>query len=515
VAFAQSGPITRTFSDEDARKVVAFWAMPDRYTAETPPSAARDGKWVVRLTPQGSTWLHAVIKARGGPKVPPGQVAPPLTPQQRIWEEWIDRRVAQDRWQASLTAHERNLNDGGLAVPVIDLAQAPLNAGPLPDDLAVLVGEPPALAEVVSPRRHTVRFGAGDEYQCTDNPPMRARYAYYRFAEGVMSGGESVRRMPENDLKRLFTRAGIEGSLYRILQSVSVLEGGFDSINTYDTGYVSVGVIQFAALSGGGGSLGRVLLRAKRTDPKAFARDFRQYGVDVTPEGRLAVIDPATGQEFQGPDANLAIIRDKRLTAVFPRAGKKCEPFRVAQLQVAVEDYYPGNDRVTVFVDGNAMTARVNEIVRSEAGLATLMDRKVNTGSLAPFADVLGGLAKELGVRSLSALADFEGRIVTLLRYRKDYLADVTLQQPRDRATLPSRSGPPRGSTRTDGTPPPVNSGPGTVLPPPTTEEPIARREDGSQLGQPPKGEPPRPTVMSPHPRVEPPIGGPVDNPGL
>lgn len=507
-SMVQSGPIDRVFTPEEAARVVAFWSEPSRYRVDLPPSAAREGKWVVRLTPQGSTWLHAVLRARGGPKVPPGQLPPPLTPQQRVWEAWIDARVAQDRWQAALVARERNVSEGGPAMPILDLSQAPLSPGPIPDDLVLAVGPPPPLAEAASPQRHTIRFAADDEWQFVDNPPMRPRYAYYRFAEGVMSGGQSVRQLPPAELNRLFQRAGIQGSLARVVQSVSILEGGFDSINTYDTGFVSVGVIQFAALRGGGGSLGRVLLQAKRNDPAAFQRDFRRFGVDVTPDGRLAVIDPTTGQEAQGSDANTVIIRDKRLTAVFPRAGRRSEPFRVAQLQVAVDEYYPGDDRVTVFVDGATLTGQVRDFIRSEAGIATLMDRKVNTGNLGPLVDVLGSLARELGVRSLSALADVETRIINLLRYRKDYLADTTLQQPRDRGTVPSRSGPARGGSRTDAVPP-VDRGPAQ----PPAEPPADPDGDGKQLGQPPKGAPPRPTVPAPHPRVEEPTSGPVDVP--
>jgi len=288
-----------------------------------------------------------------------------------------------------------------------------------------------------------VRFHDGWEVRFVDQPPMRPRFAFLRFSEGVMKVGRSVRTIPDAEMQDLFRRAGVEGRLLRVVQSVSLLEGGFDSVNTYDTGFVSVGVIQFAALSAGAGSLGRVLLQMQRDDPAAFDAEFRRFGVGVTPDGRLAAIDPATGVEHQGPEANLAIIRDKRLTAVFPRAGQLSLPFRVAQVRVAVSEYYPGDDVVTVFVDGRAMAARVGDIFRSEAGLATLMDRKVNTGRLDPLAEVLGRAVRDFGVRSLTALAEFERHLIGLMRYRKDYLADATLQVPGAAGPPPTRRIPP------------------------------------------------------------------------
>ena len=109
------------------------------------------------------------------------------------------------------------------------------------------------------------------------------------------------------------------------MRAVSILEGGFDSVNTYDTGYVSVGFIQFASLKEGGGSLGAVLKNFKAADPLAFASDFHRFGVDVDETGHLVVVDPTSGAVATGAEANARIIEDKRLIAVFGRAGARAK----------------------------------------------------------------------------------------------------------------------------------------------------------------------------------------------
>ncbi|MEJ5171045.1 MAG: hypothetical protein WHU10_08660, partial [Fimbriimonadales bacterium] len=306
----------------------------------------------------------------------------------------------------------------------------PAQPGPQPATLLEKLGPAPKFAEAVRPVMATVRFDDGSELKLANHTPMRARYAYYRFPQGVMSAGTSVRTMPRPELDRLFQRAGISPKVQRVMQAVSLLEGGFDSINTYDTGYVSVGFIQFACLSGGAGSLGSMLLRYKTDSPDDFQRDFRAYGIDVLPDGRLAVVHPGEGTEKRGPEAAQAIIDHPGLIAVFQRAGQKSEPYRIAQVRTAMAMFYPEDDLVTVPLGDRVETVRVGDIVRTEAGLATLMDRKVNTGKLDPLPQVLAQLAKEYGLESLRDATDLEREIVAAMRYRRDYLASTELGQP-------------------------------------------------------------------------------------
>ena len=436
---------------------MAYWAEPGRYHADAPADADRRGLWQVRLTPAGSVWLWNLSK---GKKVPPTQNA--ITP----WDAWIRAKVLHDRWQALQDARAANRDAMGKDLPKPDvntpLEEPPL-PGTMPTDLQSALGPCPAMAEAVAPLQHTVAFDDGTTLAYQDNARMGPRYAYYRFPQGVDAMGVAVKTMPADRLDALFRTAGIDEGPAKVMKAVSILEGGFDSVNTYDTGYVSVGFIQFASLKEGGGSLGAVLKGYKTADPLGFATDFHRFGVEVDETGHLVVVDPTSGAIAVGSDANARIIEDKRLIAVFGRAGAASDGFRAAQVRMAKAIYWPSEDRVRVTLGDTTISVRVGDLVTSEAGLATLFDRKVNTGHVDALGDAASRVAAAQGVTTVEDLAKYEKTLVALVRYRKDYLADPNLSQPaeppaavhlaslrrrnrlvahdRDTATLASRSG--------------------------------------------------------------------------
>ncbi|MBX3097055.1 MAG: hypothetical protein KF812_09350, partial [Fimbriimonadaceae bacterium] len=317
----------------------------------------------------------------------------------------------------------------------------PANPGNPPAGLTAICGAPPAFAAVCRPQRHTITFHDGTVVTYRTPVPMRRNYAYYRWPEGVMSGGQRVRQMDARDLDRLFDRAGISESERRVFTAVSLLEGGFDSVNTYDTGFVSVGFIQFASLRAGSGSLGQTLLRLKNDQPEAFQNDFQRMGIDVTPTGSLIAVDLATGAAQIGAAANAQIIQDKRLIASFQRAGRVCDDFRVAQLKTAKEMYFPASDPISVTVNGRTYTGKVSDIFRTEAGLATLMDRKVNTGKLGNLNDLVAKAIRDYGFESIAECAQLEWYFTQSLTYRSNYLTNAALGQPRRVDTVTSRGG--------------------------------------------------------------------------
>jgi len=449
----RSGP---AFELDERERVVAYWSDPARYTVRLTAAAAKDGPWQVRLTPEGSLWLWNYNKSRGLGKVAPTRDAGAQSPEQVAWEAWIDARVAYDRYAAQQTANIANAEATGSPIP--PTVNPPAEPGAMPGGLKALAGEAPPFALPAQPQVHTISFDDGVRLTLTDNPPMRPRYAYYRFPQGVMSGGTRIANMPEPELVALFKKAGIDASEQRILKAVSLLEGGFDSINTYDTGWVSVGFIQFACLKAGAGSLGEVLYRQKADEPAAFEDDFRRFGIDVTPTGQLVALDLTTGEEQVGPDAAREIIDDKRLIAVFQRAGRVSTAFKVAQLEVAMRRYFPADDIVSVRMGDAQASAKVRDLFRSEAGLATLMDRKVNTGKLDPLPKILEQVVAQNGLASLAEVTAFEREIVAAMRWRKDYLVDASLTRPRTIFDAASRSGSVRKSPRVP--PRPTNAKP-------------------------------------------------------
>lgn len=436
-ASAQTDPVQVTpgerppaFTPEERASIQAYWNDPTRYTTTLPDDVLVRGAWQVRETVPGSQWLWNYQR---GKKIPPTVNPVAVTDEQKNWEDWIDAKLRYDRWQALQLARAMNLKTIGKALPDPDATtplEQPPAPGPIPPALLAWAGNPPALAEAVVPMQHTVAFeDASISYR--DNTRLgNPRYAYYRFQQGVMSVGMPVKSLPSDKVTSLCQLAGIGDSDSKVMRAVSMLEGGFDSVNTYDTGYVSVGFIQFATLKGGANSVGQLLKLYKSTYPGDFQQDFRRFGIDVTPDGVLDVLDVSTGAELVGPDAARRVIDDKRLIAVFQRAGLRSDKYNATQLRAAKEIYYPANDAITVTVGDKTLTGTVADVIKTEAGMATLMDRKVNTGKLDPLPAILADVAAQTNPQSLSDLAAYERDIVDALRYRKDYLADATLSQP-------------------------------------------------------------------------------------
>jgi hypothetical protein len=414
------------FSPQEVRNLKLFWSKSGRLVVK------EQDKYVVRLTPLGSQWLWDYNKKRGKSKSPPGQVPPPTNEQEIVWEDYINRAVNNDRLIAQNLAELENAkreNRAPIIAPSVPLEDAPL-------DLINLVGQMPRFASSEKPSNFSVNF---DDYSVTysDHVEMRPRYAYYRFSEGVTSPGVRMKTMPESDLNCLLSGANISASEAKVFKAISLLEGGFDSVNTYDTGFVSVGFIQFATLAEGGHSLGQVLLKFKTESPKEFASDFVKYGINVTGKGLVVAMDIEKARECVGPEANELIIKDKRLIAVFQRAGTK-NGFRIAQLKVAKSLYWPSAIPVVINLSGKSLKISLSDVIKSEAGLAVFLDRKVNTGNLGNFSQALDAIIVNKAITEVSQLSKYEALLIRCLYYRFDPSKDETLSKPPECEMIPS-----------------------------------------------------------------------------
>lgn len=422
------------FTDAERGKVVQFWSAPGRYTVHLPEKAQTQGPYQVRLSVPASVWLREYNRKRGMNKVPPTTTAAPQNDEQRVWQVWIDGKIEWDRWNARQDALQRNHDYTGQDSKLDDRTlptSAPDDPGPAPAGLVAFAGAPPAFAQVVQPLVHEVVFPDGTRLAFQDNVKMRKNYAYYRFEHGVASEGTPVKTAPAGYIDKLFAQAGATEAEARVMKAVSLLEGGFDAINTYDTGYVTAGFIQFATLKDGGNSLGDMLKQYKADDPDDFQRDFRAFGIDVTDDAKIACVDPTTGAELSGEAAVQKFIDDPRLIAVFAYDGQKSDAYNAEQIRSAKAQFFPGNDVLKFDANGVTLTGKVGDVVRSEAGLATLMDRKVNTGHIdSTLIPVLRQIAVANGVTRWEDLAPFEYDIVAQLRYRRDFLVATDLSQP-------------------------------------------------------------------------------------
>lgn len=427
---------TPLFSASEQASTIRYWSVPGRIEVSAPPPVAQAGPWHVRLTADASRWLWAYQKAVGATALSPTVVARGAS-DTAAWERWVQARVDRDRWRAQQAADRANSAVTGRPT-VPDAVKEPPDPGPIPADLLAAAGNPPPLAGIRAPLLYTVRFDDGEVYSYTDQVNMRPRYAYFRNESGVMDVGyrlagdrdEARQRRERAALSDVFRSAGISESERRVMEAVSGLEGGFDAVNTYDTGSISIGFIQFISGAEGRGSLADVMGCEKREDPAAFEADFRRFGLDVDASGEMAVLDPDTGAELRGADAVRRVIADKRLTAVFQRAGRRT-PFRSAQVRIARSRYWPADDPIEVVVGGERTSIRAGDVIRSEAGLATLYDRKVNRGAIGPLGDVVSRVLAAHGVASLASPADYEREIIEALTYRRNFLKAPGLSQPR------------------------------------------------------------------------------------
>jgi hypothetical protein len=408
---AQSSPF---WTDTEKKQIQAFWTQKGRNEATSKPN------FVVRLTTAGSVWLWEYNRKRGKSKVPPSQVPVPASEQEITWEKWIDAKVAFDRYNAYLEVSRRS-NSPATAAAVAD-------PGPPPSDIVSQFGEPPIFANAVQPVTHKINF-KDTSLSYEDNVDMRPRYAYYRFEYGVASEGKKMKSLPPTEVDSILAQAGINSSEANVFNAVSLLEGGFDSVNTYDTGFVSVGFIQFASLKDGSHSLGQTLLQYKLDDPANFSADFRTYGIDVDPKGNLVALDINCLLETVGAGANQQIIRDKWLIATFQRAGQRT-PYRLAQLKVAKRMYWPLADVFTVNINGKEIKDSLFKVFKTEAGAAILLDRKVNTGGYGPLRDVLQAVIDAKGVRSVDELSKYEALLIECLYYRFNPAKDDSLNKP-------------------------------------------------------------------------------------
>ena len=411
---APLGPPTPLWTDAERAACVTFWSQPGRTRVFLLPPRAG-------LTPAASLWFAAY-----------GRSMRTASPADAVaWKAWVDAKLARDRWEASGLAGE----------PTGPEPPAP---GVIPASLLLAAGDPPPLSSALAPRRYSIDLGDGPPLTYVAPIPVSPRSRFFRSAEGVISDGSPLRDMPRTEIDGLMRAAGLTPFEAHVVAAVSRLEGGFDAVNTYDTGFVSVGFIQFITAAGGDGSLATVLATEKAADPADFARDFHGRGVDVTPAGVFAALDPATGAELAGADAVRKTITDPRLVAVFQSAGQRSRTFRIAQIQTAKHSYYPAADPVSVTLgDGTVLTGRVADILHSEAGMATAFDRKVNTGHAAPeVAAAAASVMAAHGLRTLADLVPFEREVAAALKYRTDFLADPDLTQPPAAPAVPTGQAP-------------------------------------------------------------------------
>ena len=223
---------------------------------------------------------------------------------------------------------------------------------------------------------------------------------YTLYKNGVSYAGSSRPQLPIS----VYESVGLNDAQARALRFVSLHEGCFDAINSYDKAIFSFGFIQFTASQATGSSLSMVLAHYKHNCPDLFRKYFIAAGIDV---GYIldngAVRAPITVVALHGKtgerltnDAAFAYIKDNiQMYGPFIQSGY--EPTMVReQLRMASYMYVQKALTMTtsVTVLGQKFTIPlISQVVQSEAMSTILIDLAVNRG--------VGGMGKVIN----SALA--------------------------------------------------------------------------------------------------------------
>lgn len=198
--------------------------------------------------------------------------------------------------------------------------------------------------------------------------PRGAQFAR-TYKKGFFTGGTTS---IEAWLTARSRAPAVSPSVLRVMKAVSINEGMLDAVNSWDACFMSFGILQWTAGQGSDeGELPALLGHLKRADAAAFAECFARFGLDV----RLARPDAITGRLV----LNRALLdtaeekqqlRDVKWAYRFWRAGQH-DAVRLAQFDFAA-------GRVRRFIDADTLGRPLREWIRSELGIAQLLDEHTN-----------------------------------------------------------------------------------------------------------------------------------------
>lgn len=184
---------------------------------------------------------------------------------------------------------------------------------------------------------YTEQFPTGERFTFHDYVPS----GHTQDTSGTKFSG-SGKAKPSNLGAEEYAAMGLSQQQANALRFVSTHEGNFDALNTYDRARVSFGFIQFA----GGRGLPPLMALLKLRRPEAFHTMFQVYGIDVEFNLKntkalspvITVIEPITQKTLKGDNAESLIRDNKKLSAVFVRAGHNLETQR-GQIEAATQNY--------------------------------------------------------------------------------------------------------------------------------------------------------------------------------
>ena len=154
---------------------------------------------------------------------------------------------------------------------------------------------------------------------------------------------------------------------------ISELEGGFDTINTYDKATLTWGFVQWTG--GSKSDLVKAMTIIKEQFPDGFARAFQKYGVDI--EGKNLVITMPDGTRFEGDEAAEAIMKNPKLGAAMVHAGRDPD---VQKGEVKAGEEIEIDTALSKMIKIGDKEVATRTIVTSEYGVGLLANTFVHSG---------------------------------------------------------------------------------------------------------------------------------------
>jgi hypothetical protein len=172
----------------------------------------------------------------------------------------------------------------------------------------------------------------------------------------------------------------VEDDKKRIWAAIHAVEGGLDSINCYDTAFLSFGPIQqTAGTATHNGELGGALAAVKENAPEIYAQLLSDRGLDVTDPGRRTDRAPVNAYLITNGQTTDNLAAKERLREFYwnylLRVAMRDEAFVSAFMEHGLTRL----DTIRNFTgDFGGRKLRMGDVILSELGQALILDAHVN-----------------------------------------------------------------------------------------------------------------------------------------
>ena len=237
--------------------------------------------------------------------------------------------------------------------------------------------------------------------------PDGARFAT-KYKRGVFNAGQtSIVKFIGLNQSRF---SGLSDSVLAVMSAVSLNEGKYEAINTWDNAFLSVGIFQWTAGVGSeAGELPAVLHRLQLAYPDSYDEYFGQHGLQVAGVRERPGVAPRGYLELDNELLATAAQKESLRTAAwayrFWLAGQD-DNVREVQTRHAIDRialfYHQDNRRIGEFY--------VSDYVTSEYGVALLLDQHVNRPGHVPrtLTNAVNELTEELDIAHPETWGDTE-----------------------------------------------------------------------------------------------------------